>query len=258
MPPPPAPASKAVQLADDGAAGRARAHVLVRRGGRLQRNLEAASARGGPPRHQLQESASAAPTASDESGSATPPQRTTRRVVFFFVVSCARAVVGESRSPRTSSATEKPRVGWIRARDAADSGVEVGSSSAPPRGAGTARAQQRDHSRGTAGASTSVFEDVLQTRARVGRRKPADDDVAQRARVRTGGRADERFRFRVRRDASSALNVALKDAVSLTNVAPRTRITAACAFDAGSASTSVSTYRAGHRVRIVRTPRRSS
>ena len=43
-----------VQLADDGA-DRARARVLVRRGGRLQRNLEAASARGGPPRHQLQE-----------------------------------------------------------------------------------------------------------------------------------------------------------------------------------------------------------
>ena len=91
---------------------------------------------------------------------------------------------------------------------------------------------------GTAGASTSVFEMCFKRALESDASKPTTTVIS--ARVRTGGRADERFRFRVRRRILRVKRRALKDAVSLTNVAPRTRITAACAFGSRSASTSVS------------------
>ena len=150
-----------------------------------------------------------------------------------------RAVVSRVALSTSSRATEKPRVVSGSAPGTnADSGVEVGSSSAPPRGSRHSARNNVITAGGTAGASTSVFEMCFKRALESDASKPTTTVISAReygpAGAQTNG-FDFAFAFD---DASSALHA--EDAVSLTNVAPRTRITAACAFGSGSASTSVS------------------
>ena len=148
-----------------------------------------------------------------------------------------RAVVSRVALSTSSRATEKPRVVSGSAPGTnADSGVEVGSSSAPPRGSRHSARNNVITAGGTAGASTSVFEMCFKRALESDASKPTTTVISAREYGPAGAQTNG-FDFAF---AFDAVALHAEDAVSLTNVAPRTRITAACAFGSGSASTSVS------------------